>query len=97
MDFQVNTSDLDGIAGVFSSASSDVAHLRSVVASQAAAPESADVIGSGGAASKYADALNQWTQALDQLSSSLDTMSRKTLAVAGAYAQTEAANTAPAN
>lgn len=34
MDFQVNTSDLEGIAGVFSSAGSDVAHLRAVLAGQ---------------------------------------------------------------
>lgn len=54
------------------------------------------MIGSAGAASKYADLLGQWTHALDQLASSLDTMSRKVQAVAVAYAQTEAANTAPA-
>jgi uncharacterized protein YukE len=96
MDFQVNTSDLEGIAGVFSSAGSDVAHLRAVLAGQGAGPESAGVIGSAGAASKYADLLGQWTHALDQLASSLDTMSRKVQAVAVAYAQTEAANTAPA-
>jgi WXG100 family type VII secretion target len=95
MDFQVNTSDLEEIAGVFSGAGSDVVHLRAVLASQAAGPEAADVIGSGGAASKYADVFGQWTHALDQLASSLDTMSRKMRAVAAAYAQTEAANTAP--
>lgn len=95
MEFQVNTSDLEGIAGVFSGASSDVAQLRAVLAGQATAPESAVVIGSGKAAAQYADVLGQWTHALDQLSSSLETMSRKTLAVAQAYAQTEAANTAP--
>jgi uncharacterized protein YukE len=96
MDFQVNTSDLEGIVGVFSSAGSDVSHLRAVLASQAASPESASVIGGAGAASQYADVLGQWTHALDQLASSLDTMSRKMQAVAAAYAQTEAANTEPA-
>lgn len=94
MTFQVDTSDLESIVGVFSSASSDVGHLRAVLASQAAGPESADVIGSSGAASKYAGVLGQWMQALDQLSSSLDTMSHKIQAVSVAYAQTETDNTA---
>jgi len=97
MAFQVNPSDLEGIAGVFSGASSDVAQLRAVLAGQATAPESAAVIGSGSAAGQYANLLGQWTHALDQLSSSLETMSRKMLTVANAYAQTESANTAPTN
>ena len=96
MDFQVNTSDLEGIAGVFSSARLGCRTPAGRARRAGGRPESAGVIGSAGAASKYADLLGQWTHALDQLASSLDTMSRKVQAVAVAYAQTEAANTAPA-
>lgn len=93
MTFSVNPSDLDNISTAFGSASSEVAHLRGVLASGAAAPESASVSGSHAAASAYARVLQEWTRNLDQLTSSLDTMAHKTSAAASVYAQTEANNT----
>ena len=93
MTFSVNTADLEGISAAFSSAGSDVTHLRAVLVSGAGAPESASVIGSGTAASEYARVLQEWTHNLDQLASSLETMSRKVSAAASVYGQTETNNT----
>jgi uncharacterized protein YukE len=93
MEFSVNTADLDDISGAFNSASSDVTHLRAVLASGAVGPESVSVIGSSTAASQYTRVLQEWTHNLDQLASSLETMAHKVSAAASVYAQTEANNT----
>lgn len=95
MTYSVNTADLDAVDAVFSSASTDVAQLRAALASGAGGPEASSVIGSAQAAGEYSRAFQEWTSNLDQLASSLDTMSRKVSAAAAAYAQTETANTVP--
>lgn len=93
MTVSVNTADLHSISAVFTTASGQVSQLRGVLSSGATAPESAKVAGSTDAASRYTDALQQWLHGLDQLVSSLNTMSRKLAAAGDYYAQAESGNT----
>jgi uncharacterized protein YukE len=93
MKFSVDTDDLRGISTAFDRASSEVTRVRAVLASQAAGPESKDVIGSAETATQYTRTLQSWLRNLDQLAASLDAMTRKMAAAADHYEATEQGNT----
>ena len=91
--FSVSIPDLEAMAAVFQSASTDLATLPGGLASRADGPESISVSGGGEAAAKYAQALDAWRNNLTQIVSSLEILSEKVSAAAQVYSQTEAANT----
>ena len=70
--FSVSIPDLEAMAAVFQSASTDLATLPGGLASRADGPESISVSGSGEAAAKYARVLDAWRNNLAQIVSSLE-------------------------
>jgi WXG100 family type VII secretion target len=90
-EYSVDTSDLEAMATTFASASAQVAALGAMLAAGASAPDSASVIGS--AAPKYSRILDDWNRNMEQIGSSLETLSKLMAAAASAYAQTETDNT----
>jgi WXG100 family type VII secretion target len=97
MNLSVETDDLRSISATFGRASTEVGQLRTMLASQAAGPESQDVVGSTAAAAQYTQTLQEWTRALDRLATALETMTRKMSTTADHYESTEQANTVQAD
>ena len=80
-DFRVDTGDLGSLAQVFASASSDASGIASAFRSGAGGLTGGDALGPQELVTEYRQAFDQWAHNLDQITSSMEQLSR---ALAGA-------------
>ena len=80
-DFTVDTADLGSLAQVFASASTDASGIASAFRSGAGGLTGGDALGPQELVTQYRQAFDQWAHNLDQITSSMEQLSR---ALAGA-------------
>jgi uncharacterized protein YukE len=80
-DFRVDTADLGSLARVFASASTDASGVASAFRSGAGGLTGGDALGPPELVTQYSQAFDQWAHNLDQITSSMEQLSR---ALAGA-------------
>ena len=80
-DFRVDTADLGSLAQVFASSSTDASGIASAFRSGAGGLTGGDALGPPQLVAEYRQAFDQWSHNLDQITSSMEQLSR---ALAGA-------------
>jgi len=75
-DFRVDTGDLGSLAQVFASASTDASGIASAFRSGAGGLTGGDALGEQQLVVQYRQAFDQWAQNLDQITSSMEQLSR---------------------
>ena len=80
-DFRVDTADLGALAQVFASAGTDASGIASAFRSGAGGLTGGDALGPQELVTQYRQAFDQWAHNLDQITSSMEQLSR---ALAGA-------------
>ena len=80
-DFTVDTADLGSLAQVFASASADASGIASTFRSGAGGLTGGDALGEQQLVAQYRQAFDQWAHNLDEITSSMEQLSR---ALAGA-------------
>jgi uncharacterized protein YukE len=80
-DFRVDTADLGALAQVFASAGTDASGIASAFRSGAGGLTGGDALGPQELVTQYRQAFDQWSHNLDQITSSMEQLSR---ALAGA-------------
>ena len=80
-DFRVDTADLGSLAQVFASASTDASGIAAAFRSGAGGLTGGDALGEQPLVAQYRQAFDQWANNLDQITTSMEQLSR---ALAGA-------------
>ena len=80
-DFRVDTGDLGSLAQVFASASTDASAIAAAFRSGAGGLTGGDALGEQQLVAQYRQAFDQWANNLDQITTSMEQLSR---ALAGA-------------